>query len=99
MTFLFGFLRSVFRGRQALLLENLALRQQLAAYKRSRKRPALRTADRVFWVWLSKLWPAWSSALVIVQPQTVLRWHAQGFKLYWRWRSRPRRLGRPTIPP
>ena len=50
MTFRFGFLRSVVRGRQALLLENLALRQQLAAYKRSRKRPALRTADRVFWI-------------------------------------------------
>ena len=73
MTFLFGFLRSIFRTRQALLLENLALRQQLAAYHRTRKRRALRAADRVFWVWLSRLWPAWSSALVIVKPQTVLR--------------------------
>ncbi len=56
-------------------------------------------SDRAFWVGLSKLWRKWSTTLVIVKPETVIRWHRQGFKLYWRWRSRPKRLGRPTIPP
>ena len=56
MTLLFGFLRSLFIRREALMLENLALRQQLAAYKRACKRPRLQMRDRAFWVWLSKLW-------------------------------------------
>ncbi len=93
-----GFLRSLFVSRETLVLENLALRQQLNAYKRTGKRPRLRMVDRAFWVWLSKLWRKWSTALVIVKPETVIRWHRQGFKLYWRWRFRPKRLGRPTIP-
>jgi transposase InsO family protein len=54
--------------------------------------------DRAFWVGLSKLWRKWSTTLVIVKPETVIHWHRQGFKLYWRWKSRPKRLGRPTIP-
>ncbi len=98
MTLLLGFLRSLFMNRQALVLENLALRQQLATYKRTCKRPRLWTFDRAFWVGLSKLWGKWSTAVVIVKPETVIRWHRQGFKLYWRWISRPRRAGRPTIP-
>ena len=98
MTLLLGFLRSLFMNRQALLMENLALRQQLATYKRTCKRPRLWTFDRAFWVGLSKLWGKWSTAVVIVKPETVIRWHRQGFKLYWRWISRPRRPGRPKIP-
>ena len=98
MTLLVGFLRSLFIPRETLILENLALRQQLAAYKRTSKRPRLRMFDRAFWVGLSKLWQKWSTALVIVKPETVIRWHRQGFKLYWRWRSRTKRLGRPAIP-
>jgi hypothetical protein len=97
MALLFGLVRSLFVSRGALVLENLALRQQLAAYERTCKRPRLRTADRVFWVWLSKLWPKWSSVLLIVKPQTVIGWHRQGFKLYWRQRSRRIGLGRPAI--
>ncbi len=99
MTLLFGFLRSLFIYREALMLENLALRQQLATYKRTCKRPRLRMVDRTFWVWLSKLWQKWPAALVIVKPETVIRWHRHGFKRYWRWKSRPKRCGRPTIPP
>ena len=99
MTLLLGFLRSLFIRREALVFENLALRQQLAAYKRACKRPRLRMRDRAFWVGLSKLWQKWPAALVIVKPKTVIRWHRQGFKLYWRWKSRPKRCGRPTIPP
>ncbi len=82
MTLLVGFLRSLFIHRETLILENLALRQQLAAYKRTCKRPRLRMVDRAFWVWISKLWRKWSTALVIVKPETVIRWHRQGFKLY-----------------
>ena len=48
-------------------------------------------------MWLSKLWPNWQSALVLVQPETVIRWHRQGFKLYWRWKSRRGKTGRPPI--
>ncbi len=90
---------SFFRGKRALVLENLALRQQLAVYRRAHKRPRLRSADRAFWVWLSKLWDGWKTTLILVKPETVIRWHRQGFKLYWRWRSRTRRPGRPRIPP
>jgi putative transposase len=91
------FLRSLLRTQMVLAAENLALRQQLAVLEHSSKRPKLRDRDRIFWVWLSKLWPNWRSVLFIVQPQTVVRWHQQGFKLYWRWKSRPKTVGRPKI--
>jgi len=98
MSLLFSFLRSSFIARRSLVFENLALRRQLAAYKRTCKRRRLRMIDRAFWVGLSKLYADWQSALIVVKPQTVIGWHRQGFKLLWRWRSRPGRLGRPTIP-
>ena len=79
MTLLLGFLRSLVISRETLALENLALRQQLASYERTTKRLRLRTFDRVFWVWLSRVWSSWSTALIIVKPQTVLTWHRQGF--------------------
>ncbi len=62
------------------------------------KRPRLRSTDRAFWVWLARLWDGWKTPLILVRPETVIRWHRQGFKLYWRWKSRPKRLGRPSIP-
>ncbi len=83
-----AFLRTFFVGRAALAAENLALRHQLTVLQRSVKRPKLRTRDRIFLVWLSKLWPNWRVALLIVQPETVVRWHRRGFRLYWRWKSR-----------
>lgn len=90
----------IFRGcwsRPATLVaENLALRHQLNVLQRSVKRPRLRQRDRIFWSWLSRLWPGWRSVLVIVQPETVVRWHQQGFRLYWRWKSRSK-AGRPTV--
>jgi len=70
--------------RLHLSAENLALRQQLAVLQRSSKRLKLRPRDRVFWTWLTRLWPKWRSALIIVKPETVIRWHRQGFRLYWR---------------
>ena len=82
------FLRAMLIPKAYLGLENLALRQQLAVCRQSVKRAKLRPRDRVFWVWVSRLWPNWRSALAIVQPATVIRWHRLGFKLYWRWKSR-----------
>ncbi len=90
--------RSLCRGRQSLILENLALRQQLATYKRTGKRPRLRPADRVFWVWLSKLWDPWKESLIVVKPETVIRWHRRGFQLYWRRKSTAKKIGRPSLP-
>jgi putative transposase len=97
LAFVVSVLRSWLRSRAALALENLALRQQLAVLRRSVKRAKVRDRDRLFWVWLSRFWTGWSSALVIVKPETVIRWHRAGFRLYWRWRSRKRTVGRPKV--
>jgi putative transposase len=91
------FLRAMFIPEVHLVVENLALRQQLAVLGQSVKRPKLRPRDRVFWVWFSRLWPNWRSALILVRPETVIRWHHQGFKLYWRWKSSAGKPGRPRI--
>ena len=91
------FLRAMFIPKAQLAVENLALRQQLAVCRQSLKRPRLRPRDRIFWAWLSRLWPNWRSALAIVQPETVIRWHRRGFKLYWRWKSRAGKPGRPPV--
>ena len=87
----------IFADRAALHTEILALRQQVAVLKRKRPRPLLRKADRVFWVILSCLWPGWRHALVIVRPETVIGWHRKGFRLFWTWKSRRRKPGRPPV--
>ncbi len=92
-------LLSGFRSRRELVLENLALRQQLATVLQKR-RPLIRPADRAFWVVLRRLWSRWSDAIVIVKPKTVIGWHRAGFALYWRWLFRTRKLpGRPAVRP
>ena len=92
-------LRSLARSRAALHLEVLALRHQLQVLERSRpQRLTLTRADRLLWVWVSRLWKDWRRGLVIVKPDTVIRWHRKGFRLLWTWKSR-RRLGRPTVSP
>jgi hypothetical protein len=91
-------LRLLLLPSSQLVLENLALRQQLAVLRRSAPRPRLRPCDRVFWVWLSRWWAGWKDALVIVSPATVVGWHRQGFRLWWRWKSRGR-PGRPRVDP
>jgi putative transposase len=85
---------SVSRG--ALALDNLALRQQLATYARSRKRPRLQPGDRAFRVALSWVWQGWHLPLAFVKPATVIDWHRRGLRRCWCWRSR--RPGRPRIP-
>ncbi len=93
------FLRALFRNRAELAVENLALRQPRAVLQRSVKGPRLRRRDRIFWMCVLRIWSRWKSALIIVQPETVIRWHRQGFTLYWRWKSRRRRNGRPRVDP
>ncbi len=90
------FMRAFFVRRANLAMENLALRQQLAILNRMAARPRLQNRDRFFWVTISKLWPHWRSALLIVQPETIVKWHQQGFRLYWRWKSRGKG-GRPRV--
>jgi len=92
-----AFVRALLGNSAAVALENVVLRHQLAVLQRSVPRPQLRRRDRIFWVWLSRLWAGWRSSLVIVQPATVLAWHRHGFQLYWRWKSRARSAGRPPI--
>jgi putative transposase len=86
------------RSRAALQLEILALRQQLQVLERSRPRRVRLTAcDRVLWVWLSRIWQEWRTALVIVRPETVIGWHRHVFRWFWAWKSR-QPLGRPSVP-
>ena len=83
-------------GHRAIALENVALRQQLSIFRRTVKRPHLRTSDRVFWVLLAKAWQDWRTALIVVQPDTVVRWHRQWLRRRWTQRSTRTRPGRPS---
>ncbi len=85
------------RSRGDLLVENLALRQQLGVYARRSKRPQLHDGDRVFWSLLARSWSRWRRTLVLVQPDTVVRWHRTTWRTYWTWKSRRRKPGRPRI--
>jgi hypothetical protein len=80
-------------GRHALLLENLLLRQQLTVLLRTRRRPRLERRDKLLWVLVRWLPTEWRRRLMLVSPDTVVRWHRQGWRLFWPWKSRTR-LGR-----
>ncbi len=99
LTLLFS-LRDCFRARAVLRAEISALRHQLLVLQRSSRghRLRLRWADRVLWVWLSRLWNDWRSALLLIKPETVIAWHRKGFRLYWTWKSRCCK-GRPSVSP
>ncbi len=91
---------SFFRSKTSLVAENLCLRQQLLVMQRKRPRPRLQDKDRRFWILASRWFPRWQKPLLIVTPETVLRWHRKGWKAFWRWRSKPRgRSGRKPISP
>ena len=94
---LLGAARAALRTHTDLALENLALRQQLALFRHRSKRPRFGPFDRAFWVWLSRRWAGWREALHVVRPETVIRWHRQGFRAFWTWKSRGARTGRPSI--
>src|SRR5712671_1036823 len=83
-------------GHRAVALENLALRQQLAVFKRAARRPQLRHRDRLFWMLLAKAWRDWRTALIVVHPDTVVRWHRQWVRRQWARRSARTRPGRPS---
>ena len=95
---LIGLLRGI-RTHRALLLENLALRHQLAVLQRSTPRLRLRRSDRLFWVLLSRLWSGWRDGVSIVQPAAVIRWQRSGFKLVWTRKSRRHGPGRRAVAP
>jgi transposase InsO family protein len=86
-----------FRSRNRQAIVELALRQQLAVYVHRHPRPRLSPLNRAFWVTLCRFWPQWRTALVLVRPETVIRWHRKAFRGYWRWISKPG-AGRPPIP-
>jgi hypothetical protein len=87
----------LFGGHRQLALENLALRQQLAVYKRTIIRPPLRPTDRLFWIALARIWTGWRQALVIVTPATVLHWQRRRFREYWTKLSGNSNGGRPQV--
>jgi putative transposase len=97
LTALLTFLMTLFRSRLALQLEIVALRHQVAGYQRSGARPRLRATDRLFWVWLSRLWSGWQHALAFVQPRTVIAWQRQRFRDHWRRLSQRGKPGRPAV--
>jgi hypothetical protein len=84
-------------GHHQLALENLAMRQQLAVYKRTATRPPLRRVDRLFWIGLARVWAGWRQPLVIVTPDTVLRWQRRRFREYWTKLSGRPTGGRPSV--
>jgi putative transposase len=91
------FVRGLIVSRVKLSLELLALRHQLVVLRRTVQRPQIQNRDRRFWIVVSRIWKDWRQALIIVKPETVIKWHRQGFRMYWRWKSRSSRVGRPKL--
>jgi hypothetical protein len=91
-------LAAVIRERHDLMVENLLLHHQLQVALRSRRQPQLKSRDRFFWLVIRRFYPGWRRHLVLVRPETVLRWHRRGWRLYWRWHS-GHHLGRPRLSP
>src|SRR6266446_22323 len=83
-------------GHRAVALENVALRQQLAMFRRTVARPHIRHRDRLFWILFANAWRDWRTALMVVKPDTVVRWHRQWLRRRWRQRSAQTRPGRPS---
>src|ERR1039458_7010515 len=89
---LLGWIVSAFSSREDLILENLALRQQLLTLHATRPRRRLSALHKLFWVAFRRFWSGWTKPLVLVTPRTVVSWHRAGFRLYWTWVSRARRV-------
>lgn len=98
LTILLSTLRDLLRPRADLLLENLALRQQINVLRRGKPKPSFNIWDRIFWVVLLRTWSRWRQPLALVRPETVIAWHRKGWRLLWRWKSRPKAAGRPRVP-
>jgi putative transposase len=99
LLFWFGTLARVFRSRRDLIVENLVLRQQLVVLKRRHPRPRLGIFDKVFWLGIRHCWSSWKDSLLVVTPDTVVRWHRAGFRLYWKLISKAHYgVGRKRLP-
>ena len=95
---LFSALIAGLKSRLVLQTEILALRHQIIVLKRSTKRPKIRFWDRFLWIGFLRFWTKWRSVLVIVKPETVIAWHHKGFRMFWTWKCRRSKCGRPRIP-
>ncbi len=91
------FLSSLFKSKRQLVLENLALKQQVAMLRQSVRRPRATPADKLFWMLFARYVDGWRDTLHALHPDTVVRWHRKGFRLYWRWKCRGPKPGRPPI--
>jgi putative transposase len=98
MTIIHSTLRDLVRPRRDLILENLALRQQILVLQRANPKPPFNALDRTFWVLLCRWWAGWRRPLRLVRPETVIAWHRKGWRLWWRLKSQPQTVGRPRIP-
>jgi len=94
-----GLLADVTRSREQLLIENALLRLQIIVASRKVKRPIFKAHERGFVVLLASLLPHWRNALLLVKPETVLRWHREGFRIFWRWKSKNTRSCTSRIDP
>jgi len=92
-------LRDLVRPHTDLLLENLALGQPISVLRRDNPEPLFTMWDRAFWVALLRCWEKWRRPLALVKPQTVIAWHRRGWRLFWKWKSRPKEVGRPRVSP
>ena len=90
-------LAGLLRSRSVLHLEILALRQQLAMVTRTDRKLRFRQRERLFWIWLYRIWPGCLETLIVFKADTLVRWHRQGFRLYWTWKCRRGRGGRPPV--
>ena len=91
------FIRGLIVSRVKLSLELLALRQQLVVLRRTVEHPQIQNRNRRFWIVVSRIWKDWPQALIVVKPETVIKWHRQGLRMYWRWKSRASQVGRPKL--
>src|SRR4030095_12240551 len=91
---LFRFLRLLLSGHQAVAIENAALRMQIVAFQRKKKRPVLSTFGRLFWITVRSCWREWRHPLMYVQADTVVKWQRERFRRFWARLSKPRGRGR-----
>ncbi len=91
------FLLPNFKLTTYLMMENIVLRHQLSVLQRNAKRPRLRKLDKVFWIMVYRMFNLWKESLVIVRPETVIRWNREGFRLFWKLKSKAPKSGRKRI--
>ena len=80
---LINIFKTVFKSKNDIIIENLALRQQLATYTARKKKPTIKERDLAFWIALKKSWFNWTKTLIIVKPETVIDWQRRRFKKHW----------------